>query len=388
MAENTITILTLTCNNLGISWGPAINFLELWNGVSKNKSISVTGLYPSWTEQDPILNPEFELVKLKGPNIRFFRQIVFDFCSALYILKNKKTFNAIYVRLSHWHIFTILVLMICKLKYFVEVNGLAKEDSVSAKKNAVQKHLYVWQEQILLKKSKAIVAVSEGIKKTIELRYQCGFKTKVIKNGVAEKLFSLPIYPTVAPDQKIRVIYVGTFTPWDGSDLLPDLAKNFPDCEFIMIGDGGRKEEVRSKSPKNMIFKGRVHYRDLNLLYSDADCAVVLYEFERHKNVELSSLKTLEYVAAGLPVFSTNVNGQDFIVKMGFGMLINSNDDLNLCFKQFIKRIKEYKNNYVQSRNKMKTELSWSRVASETTELVISDIVPSNKPSAQVNVPQ
>ena len=83
----------------------------------------------------------------------------------------------------------------------------------------------------------------------------------------------------------------------------------------------------------------------------------------------MSSLKTLEYIATGLPVFTTNVLGQEFISENKIGVNIKI-ENVNQEFQKFINNIKEYKINVDKFRKENINTLSWMRVAIETEKFI------------------
>lgn len=362
-------VLTITCNDPGLSWGPAVHFLELWNNIASDTEIDVDGVAPSWTRLPAIIRPVFNLRLCRVPDLPWIRQLLFDLFAALLILARYRRYDLLYVRASHWHLLTIQALRLAGCPYFLELNGMAKDDSVSSKKSPLFSQLIALQEKALVGRALRIIAVSDGIKRLVEERYGQGAKTRVIRNGVSDGLFKLDRQAPATGSPR-RVIYVGTFTAWDGCVALPALASRFPDCQFMMIGDGCHRKEVELAAPANMRFKGLVPYGELERQYADADCAIVLYEYERHSNVELSSLKTLEYVAAGLPIFSTDVPGQEFIEAYGIGYLARQEEAVDQAFSRFLDNLGRYAVNCAEIRQRIRGEVSWRRVAMETGNLI------------------
>jgi hypothetical protein len=81
-------VITITYNDFGISWGPAIHFLELWNNFAKNNpEITVIGISPSWTKRKCILNPLFNHHSIEILDVKGIRQVIYDFRVFLYILR-------------------------------------------------------------------------------------------------------------------------------------------------------------------------------------------------------------------------------------------------------------------------------------------------------------
>ena len=358
-------ILTITSNDLGISWGPAIHYLELWNEYSALLGApSVVGLAPSWTGNEPIIAPKFNLKQVKVPNIGKFRQIIFDFVAFWYLVIFGRQFQLIYVRASHWHLLQILYLKLSGKQFLIELNGLAKDDSISARKINWVMHLVCWQERWFCENANQIICVSNGIERTVRREYAVKGKTITIRNGVASQFF---LSGRMTVSEVKTIIYVGTFTPWDGAEKIKDIAVAHPEIDFLMVGDGPGRVSVQKGAPSNMTFTGMVNYADLPNLYASADAAIVIYEFERHRNVELSSIKTLEYLASRLPVFSTDVPGQGVINNLGFGYLVREGESLIGGFERFLSRFSDYKETLLRAEG-LESTIGWRRTAMETLE--------------------
>ena len=363
-------VITITSNDLGMSWGPAIHYLELWNGVAAGApGIGISGVAPSWTTKAPIVSPAFALRLIRVPNVPTLRQIIYDAFVAFAVIARSRAEDVIYVRLSQFHAFSTLMLYMMRRSLFVEVNGLAVDDAVSAKRGWLFRRFVGLQERLLMRRAAGIIAVSAGIATSIEGSYAPRGALRVLKNGVAGQFFeSIPRGSESAADAPV-IIYVGTFTPWDGADRVVELARQFPNVRFQMVGDGPGRAELQGIAPRNVVFTGRVAYADLPGLYARADAGIVLYEAKRHERVELSSLKTLEYLASALPVFSTNVHGQRFIAELGCGSLTDA-ETIQEDFATFIASLPRLRAAALSMRTEIRRRFSWEHVAMETVELI------------------
>jgi glycosyltransferase involved in cell wall biosynthesis len=160
---------------------------------------------------------------------------------------------------------------------------------------------------------------------------------------------------------------VGTFTPWDGAEKIKDLAECYTNIEFLLVGDGPGRTKIQNDAPKNMLFTGMVNYSELPALYADSDAAIVIYEFERHRNVELSSIKTLEYLASRLPVFSTDVPGQEMIKKRDFGYLVSEGQSICESFALFKNEHSKYSDAlWAIETDELVSIIGWRKTAMET----------------------
>jgi glycosyltransferase involved in cell wall biosynthesis len=363
-------VITVTYNDVGISWGPAIHYLELWNCASSNsQAVQVTGIAPSWTARAPIVSPAFPLRQIRVPNIPLLRQVVYDAIVALSVIARSRADDVIYLRLSQFHAFSTLALYLMRRRLFVEVNGLLVDDAVSAKRGWLFRRFVRWQERALMRRATDIIAVSAGIARVIEASYAPRGRLQVFKNGVAGQFFTTTARGSDSSADRPTVIYVGTFTPWDGAGQIVALARRFPSVRFRMVGDGPGRAELERTGPDNVVFEGRVAYIELPALYARADAGIVLYEVRRHTRVELSSLKTLEYLASGLPVFSTNVQGQQFIVDLGCGILTNEATIFE-DFARFVASLPSLRATALSKRAEIRRRCSWERVASQTVAMI------------------
>ncbi|TEA78619.1 glycosyltransferase [Allopusillimonas ginsengisoli] len=358
-------ILTITSNDLGISWGPAIHYLELWNEFCEISPHAVTGCAPSWTKTKPIIHNKFQLRTLSVLNIPSVRQMIFDARMAVHLLAHRRRYDLIYLRLSHWHPLQTIALKLIDTPFALELNGLAKDDAASAGRNGLLSHMISLQEAWLARNATLCIAVSDGIAHAILSKYHLRGNVVTIGNGVAKQFFAARRgrHNAAAP---LTIIYVGTFTSWDGAAEVAKLACKFPDIDFMMVGDGTSRVHIQQHAPRNVRFVGKVDYAELPALYRQADAAIVLYEYERHRNVKVSSLKTLEYVASRLPVFTTDIPGQEYIREHGYGVLVKEHTNMEDVFADFIANLDHYASNYTQSTDDMYGSFGWKRTARET----------------------
>jgi glycosyltransferase involved in cell wall biosynthesis len=243
----------------------------------------------------------------------------------------------------------------------IEINGRAREDNESRGAGSLVRNLSNLSELLLLRRANITFNVTEELRKGSEAVNPNAAHIHV-DNGVARTFFAV----RSEHSKPIRFIYVGTFTPWDGADRIIELAKDRPDLEFVMVGDGSRRSRLQEGAPPNVEFRGWRDYGDLPREYARCSAGIVLYTAARHRSIGMSSLKTREYVAAGLPVFSTKVQGQEFIESRGFGLL--SDEQLKEDLQRFLDRYPEYRANLKAARPQLVAEFSWSAAAAKTIE--------------------
>jgi glycosyltransferase involved in cell wall biosynthesis len=365
-------ICTYTFSNLDRTDGPVIHFMELWNAFNNQfkKEFELKGFaFKTEEGKQLLIQPNFSLVTPVKKSNKLIRLIHQDLLFAISIFKNRK--NVIYLRTANNAFISAIVAAYCCKILITEYNGIAKADADSNKANKIFINIVRKIETLLIKKSAGCIAVSKGIEEYLK---SVGAKqTITILNGVSPSFLSV----NSTSNKPLKIVYVGTFTPWDGAIRIVELAKTNKNIEFHFLGKGDYMNDVTLKAStlSNVFFHGFVQYGDLPSEYQKYDAGIVLYEFKRNDMV-ISSLKTLEYMACGLPIFSTEVPGQEFIANEKIGMLCNF-DNIKEKFDEFINSIDELTFNCNKYRQTIGDEFTWNRVARQTNEfikLIISNI--------------
>ena len=117
-------------------------------------------------------------------------------------------------------------------------------------------------------------------------------------------------------DSNLRyVCFIGTLLAHQGVDVLiesaPLILKKFPECRFVIIGEGPMKtlliSEVKKKSlSKEFIFAGQIAYEELSVYVGAMDVCVAPFL----KSAGLRSpVKLFDYMACGKPIVSSRING-------------------------------------------------------------------------------
>lgn len=248
---------------------------------------------------------EYEIIPPKK-----FKDVFFDLN---YIFKNIDSFNpdVVYTRLgsvnlpSHFRIY---------LKYptIMEVNS----DDIVERKLSMRKTKFIYY---LLSRSIAI-RLASGI---VCVSYELARKF----NNISKKVITIPnsinlsrIKPVPPADNKEPVlVFIGTKGKiWHGIDKIIKMAQAFPEWNFEIIGD--IKPEV-SEIPNNVRLHGYQEGKEYEKILSKCDIGIGTLALHRINVYEISPLKTLEYLAYGLPVIigykdPNFINGADFILEL------------------------------------------------------------------------
>lgn len=173
--------------------------------------------------------------------------------------------------------------------------------------------------RVLYKNIYKFVVISNGLKAgLVELGVDSG-NILVAPDGVdigefniddkkikIRKKLNLPI------DKKI-ILYSGHLYKWKGAEILLDVAGNFKDILFVLIG--GTKEDVekfRKKSEvaklKNILIIGHRPQKEIPFYLKSADLLILPNSGkERISSHYTSPLKMFEYMASGVPIIASDL---------------------------------------------------------------------------------
>ncbi len=113
------------------------------------------------------------------------------------------------------------------------------------------------------------------------------------------------------------IVYMGSFFYFSGLanaiDEFAEVSRTSPSLKFLLIGGGEQDAELRQRVSalglsEKVIFTGFVNYADLPRYLKLADVAVNTLEPTLVANVAFPN-KVLQYMAAGVPVVSTRLDG-------------------------------------------------------------------------------
>lgn len=124
------------------------------------------------------------------------------------------------------------------------------------------------------------------------------------------------------PSDAQVLMYMGTFFRFSGLEqAIRDFSihlKSHPDLYFVLVGQGEIEEQLRTLSDdlgisNHVVFTGRVDYLELGKILRAADVALNPFDSEFLTNVALPH-KVLQYMASGVPVVSTTLEGLKGVV--------------------------------------------------------------------------
>ncbi|PKN83794.1 MAG: hypothetical protein CVU46_16050 [Chloroflexi bacterium HGW-Chloroflexi-8] len=212
----------------------------------------------------------------------------------------------------------------------IEFNGdplhdlKAKNESPRGIQLLLSRRLY----QFVLKNADRIIASGEGWHQNLIMHWKVSpSKIETIENGtllvdLLKKKDLKSFSNSVISDTRLKIIYLGGFYPWHGTDYLLKAFKTcimeYPDLELILIGAGDGFEETKKNAAEQGMkekikFTGQLSAVEYAPLLATSDIAVSPY----CGWVEYSGLKIFDYKAAGLAIIASGENNQPTTISHG-----------------------------------------------------------------------
>jgi glycosyltransferase involved in cell wall biosynthesis len=142
------------------------------------------------------------------------------------------------------------------------------------------------------------------------------------------------------------IVSVGRLVPWKGFsaliEIVPELAKNFPDLKLLIVGDGPEMAVLEEKIDElsvrdNVALTGRVEHAVLLRYIQIADVFVLNTGYEGFSH------QILEVMNVGVPVVTTHSGGNPELVedkKNGLLVTFDDRDELRVAIINVLKDTK------------------------------------------------
>jgi starch synthase len=254
--------------------------------------------------------------------------------------------------------------------------------------------------RLMFENAGQVITVSHTLKsKTIRRWRLRKDNVTAIENGALVDLFDYSDQEVVSSirakyglNGNSSIIFVGTFKPWHGLDLLVEsfgqVVTSHPDSKLLLVGDGPLRKEIETQVERlnlkeNVIFTGLVQHQEVPILLNAADIAVLNPKVSR-ASVSQSPLKLFEYMASGKAIIAPSIpNTERILTHRQNGLLIPPNDRASLkCALLELIEDEPLRKRLGEDAKRQATEKhSWDRTVEELEKVILELIAGHNKKS-------
>jgi glycosyltransferase involved in cell wall biosynthesis len=230
-----------------------------------------------------------------------------------------------------------------KIPLYLDMRDIFTDTMLSVLKQSKLKSavpLFMLIEKFTMRSAYNINFVSKGFIPYFQERYGHGLRYSFYPNGIDEEFlnFNCPQPMTNDKSSKMTFTYTGNIGEGQGLEkIVPPIAQKYPNIEFCIIGDGGRKKVLQECTAhiKNVKLIDPVNRMELIKYYKNSDFLFLqLNDYEAFKKVLPS--KIFEYAATYKPIIA-GVDGyaKDFIEEHLPDSLIYKPCDIDDFCKKF-----------------------------------------------------
>ncbi|AMR30846.1 hypothetical protein A0256_05115 [Mucilaginibacter sp. PAMC 26640] len=216
-------------------------------------------------------------------------------------------------------------------------------------------------EDTFMKMVDAVIVTSKGL---YHSKCAAADRCYIVNNAVKASLFRQGFNPEVDPQQK-NIGYVGSVDDRLDLDILTYLFKNMPDTTFTFVGRIlSERSETELKKHKNVKLEG-AKAPELLPAYSRQFSAGIIPFIKDEFTKGIYPMKINEYLAAGLPVVST-----DFSDLSDFEGVIKITDNKETFLQCLLDEINYDSTEKRQSRLEIAEGNTWGKRAEELSDVI------------------
>jgi glycosyltransferase involved in cell wall biosynthesis len=169
---------------------------------------------------------------------------------------------------------------------------------------------------------------SANVKRSLEENYR--LPSEVVPTGVDTEFFT-PNWERT-PNARPRVLFVGALRNFKGPQVVLDAAQRYPQADFVLVGDGVMREELRerAKSLSNVEIRGTLGRAAIREEYRNADIFMFPSRWEGSPRV------LMEAAASGLPVIARKDYRPESVMDGSTGFLVGNDNEIIEVLAQLI----------------------------------------------------
>lgn len=195
-----------------------------------------------------------------------------------------------------------------------------------------------------------------------------GVNTKLFNREKENEKRAKDIIKKYNLEEKVIVIYSGTFRSWHGINKILEIAKGVVNKNkkiiFFLIGSGDYYEDIKQKLKEyginnNVILTGEINYEEMPYYLSISHMGIAPFDIKENPLFEkfgfyYSPLKIFEYMASELYILTTNIFPLNHLIEeYGYGKVIDNG------IEEYIKEILKFQDMPKNIKKEMIDKYSW-----------------------------
>lgn len=243
----------------------------------------------------------------------------------------------------------------------------------------------------MFRRAARVVAVSEVLRQRILERWVADpAKVTTVPNGARVNLFgqardSREVAQRYGLEDRPAVIFVGSFKPWHGLDVLVEafsrLSASRPQECLVFVGDGPQRAALEAQVRalglgERVIFTGAVPHEDVAALLGFAQVAVVNPRISP-ASLSQSPLKLFEYMAAGKAIVAPDTANLRAILSHRItGLLFHPDDPRALAeaLEELLEREDLRRSLGLAAQRQALAEYSWDATAEKLEAIFLAEV--------------
>jgi len=275
---------------------------------------------------------------------------------------------------------------LCRVPFAVEYNGIVEEE-IAMQGRIVPNGPFARTKAILrvhlLRRAKAIVTVTEGLRDIVIRRYDVSASNVfVVENGVNPQLFrpldreesrnklGLPNGPMLC--------FVGNLVRWQGlHGLITALTGTDPSLRLVIVGEGPERSSLEKEAKEvgldtRVLFAGEIRHDLVPFYIAAANAVVAPFSSERNAESGVSALKMYEYLACARPIIVTDITGaKELVESFECGLVVPPGDAQALVLAtERVLMDSSYAAAAQRASEFVRRERSWDRTAEHVTSIL------------------
>jgi glycosyltransferase involved in cell wall biosynthesis len=161
---------------------------------------------------------------------------------------------------------------------------------------------------------------SASVKRSLEKNY--GLPSQLVPTGVDTEFFTPNLQRL--PNPRPRVLFVGALRAFKGPQVVLDAAARYPQADFVLVGNGPLRSELRSRSNSlaNVEMRGTLGRIEIREEFRRSDILMFPSRWEGSPRV------LLEAAASGLPVIARKDYQPESVIDGATGFLAGDDSEM------------------------------------------------------------